>query len=309
MVVHKPISAGSTRVIACVIRLIGGVSLVGIVWIGLSACGNSDAVDETSATSMPTRTLAAPTATLTSLPVMTTPTPTDLPAPVSFSASSVPIDAGSVIPESAQPLINAIADDILTDRTIEPGDLRLVSLERFIWHDAAWGCNARRGQGYTEDETVPGYRIIFTVGARAYVYHSDRLETFFLCSDRDWLALHGEALPLDPIAESMVTMSARDAAKRLAVTEDDLVLVGLLVISWLDSSVGCPQPGIEYQPQETAGYRVVFGIGNETSSETVIYHTSLHHVVRCDPDEEILPGWLRRALAAPNPTLTPAPST
>lgn len=291
--------------------LAGWLLMIGWAWLGLTACSGDETADEPPPVSVPTRTLAPPSATPTLPPDMTTPTPTDLPGPATLIPASSSVDAGVLIPESAQALIDMIADELLSGDAGDKGDVRVLSLERFVWHDAAWGCEARRAEGYTDEETVPGYRIIFTTGTQAYVYHTDRRETFFRCEDRDWLALQGEALPLDPIAESMVAMSARDATRRLDVAESDLELVSLLVITWPDSSVGCPKPGAEYDDQETAGYRIVFRVGGETS-ELLIYHTSLHHVVRCTPEEEILPGYLRRALptsSSQEPDSTPEPTT
>jgi hypothetical protein len=280
-----------------VVWLAGWLFMVGCAWLGLAACSDDEAAEEPPPVSVPTRTLAPPSATPTLPSDMTTPTPTDLPGPATLIPASSSVDAGGLIPESAQALIDMIADELLSSDVRD--DVRVLSLERFVWHDAAWGCKARRAEGYTDEGTVPGYRIIFTTGTRAYVYHTDRQETFFRCEDQDWLGLQGEALPLDPIAESMVVMSARAATRRLDVAESDLEVVGLLVIAWPDSSVGCPKPGAEYDDQETAGYRIVFRVGD--TSEPLIYHTSLHHVVRCTPEEEILPGYLRRALPASSP--------
>ncbi|MBN1565460.1 MAG: hypothetical protein JXA10_16560 [Anaerolineae bacterium] len=307
-----------------VIRFAGWLVIVSVAWVGLTACGGGDAViDVSPVVSVPTRTLAPSTATPTPLPAMTTPTPTDLPAPATLIALADTTAVNPLIPAPAQTLIDMIARDLSTDDSVASDDLRLLSLERFIWRGATWGCNARYNKDEDEAQTdpgpIPGYRIIFMVGTRAYVYHTDHGETFFRCTDRDWLALQGEALPLDPIAESMVEMAVRDAIKRLDSAESDLDLISLLVITWPDASVGCPKPGAEYDDQATAGYRLVLRSKANTADNTddgtvepeidLIYHTSLQHVVRCEPEEEILPGFLRRAVPTPIPAPAVTPET
>ena len=168
------------------------------------------------------------------------------------------------------------------------------------WRNALWGCPSRYDEGYTELAFTSGYRMMFGVGSRVFIYHTDRRKTFFICEDRAWLGLEGDPIPLDPIEESMVELSARDAAKHFAVPETDVRLVSLLMVDWPDSSVGCPKPNADYADGLTPGYRMVFRAGDAR----LIYHTSIRHVVRCAPDEEILPGVLRRALPTPEPETT-----
>ena len=70
-----------------------------------------------------------------------------------------------------------------------------------------------------------------------------------------------------------------------------------MTITWPDESIGCPQPGIQYDDTETPGYRIVL----QMDDTTLIYHTSVRHLVLCEADDEILPGLLRRGLATPPP--------
>jgi hypothetical protein len=271
-----------------------------IIWgtslIVLAACssGGSSKPDDT--TRAPTRTLNPPTPTPTPLLIDTTPTPTDLPSASALGA--VPTEAiTSVIPAAAQAMIDQTMRDLAAQPGVNPEDIRLLSLDAFSWRDESWGCPARYEEGYTASTVTPGYRIVFSAGPRAYVYHTDRLETFFVCETRTWLAVEGEPIPLDPIEESMVELSARDAAKHFEVPESDVRLVSLVMVDWPDSSVGCPKPNADYAEVSTPGYRMVFRAGQDT----LIYHTSIRDVVRCTPDEEILPGLLRAALPTPEP--------
>jgi hypothetical protein len=266
-----------------------------ILGIGMTlvACNGSGA-NESASGQAPTRTLIPPTATLTPLPVEATPAPTDLPAPSALVGA--PTEEGvEAIPSDAQALIEQVVGDLVTERELDPADVRLLSLERFIWPDASWGCRARYDEGYTESGTVRGYRLVFGTDRRAYVVHSGADGAFFVCEDRDWLRLEGEPIPLDPIAQFMVDLTARDAARRLDIPPEDLTLVSLIALTWPDSSIGCPKSNAEYANDPTPGYRIVF----RAVEQPLIYHTSIREIARCAPDEEILPGFLRQALPSP----------
>jgi hypothetical protein len=270
--------------------------VVGIGLVLLAACGGR--VPE-EAVSGATRTLIPPTDTPTPAPIDTTPTPTDLPAASALVAA--PTESSEApVPAAARAMIDQTMGDLMTQPGVDPADIRLLSLDEFTWRDESWGCSARYDGGYTDSAFAPGYRIVFSTGQRVYVYHTDRRETFFICEDRVWLALEGDPIPLDPIEASMVELCARDAAKHVNTPETEMPLVSLMAIEWPDSSVGCPKPGADYAEVPTPGYRMVFRAGEET----LIYHTSIRHFVRCTSDEEILPGLLRQALPPPAPDET-----
>lgn len=271
----------------------------------LAGCARADREQDHAAAPVVTRTLVPATATPSPQPVVpATETPTDLPAPATLAAITVSDTntADGLFPASARLLVDAITAELVADDNREPAEVRLLSLERFVWEDKSWECAVRSSSG-GPTSPGPGYRMVFSAGSRIYVYHTDVHQTFFQCNDRDWLALEGEPLPLDPIAQSMVDLSVEDAAERLDVATEDLRLASLLVVDWPDSSVGCPKPGADYAEQPTTGYRIVL----RTSTDRLIYHTSIRHIVKCDPTEEILPGFVRRARPDPTPTPDSAP--
>ncbi len=272
------------------------LGLMLVLGLGSAACTQSAAPTPAAPSLVPTRTLVPSTATPTPSPG--TPRPTDLPGPVALQTNSTPEPAH----EQTLSALLALTLDDLRARADEDADVvRLLSVDTFTWADDTWGCahiatdtpDAIRSAG------TRGYRIVYTVSGRAYVYHTDTRGAFFLCRDRHWLALEGEPVILDPIAEALVNRSRRDAARRLNVPEETLRLVGLLTLVWPDASLGCPQTDADYPEQETPGYRIVF----RAPENSAIYHTSAQDTLFCTPDEEILPGVVRRAL--PSPTLAP----
>jgi hypothetical protein len=268
--------------------------MVGIGVIALAACGSS--TPERPA-SVPTRTLIPPSVTPLPLPADTTPTPTDLPSASALGVAPTSAAGTSLIPAAAQRMIDQTMADLVDQTDVNPEDIRLLSLDAFTWQDSSWGCPSRADAGPTDNGETPGYRLVYGIGQRVTVYHTDRRTGFFVCDDPAWLLVEGEPIPLDPIEASMVELSTRDAARYLGVTEEDVQLVSLIMVDWPDSSMGCPKPNADYADVLTPGYRMTFRSG----AETLIYHTSIRQVVRCTPPEEILPGVLREALATPEP--------
>lgn len=270
--------------------ILGTVGLIALAL--LAGCGNSDS---TTPERIPTRTLVPPTATPTPEPVESTPTPTDLPAAANLELGSTEVSVAA-IPAAAEDLLARAIDDLADQQNVSRDEIRLISIESFIWKNSGLGCATRAGSA--QPGTSRGYRILLGLDAQIFVYHADSGDTLFLCPDEHWLALEGEPLPVDPVAESMVELTMRDATQFLSVPQSRLRLVSLLGVDWPDSSIGCPKAGGVYQDQLTPGYRIVL----RTREEAVIYHTSLREIVRCAPGDEILPGVLRQALPEPTPT-------
>jgi hypothetical protein len=266
----------------------------GIGLMALAACSDPQPRE---VVAIATRTLIPPTTTPTLVPLDTTPTPTDLPSAAALSIATPTSASLALIPAAAQAMIDQTMADLVTQPRIDPADIRLLSLDELTWRNDSWGCRARYDAGYIDPAVVPGYRIVYSAGQRAYVYHTDQDGAFFLCDDQDWLALEGEPIPLDPIAQAMVDLCIHDISKRLETPEEtDIQLISLVMVNWPDSSIGCPRAAAEYEDTLTPGYRMVFRAGDDT----LIYHTSIRQVLRCTLDEEILPGLLRRALPTPD---------
>lgn len=266
------------------------VILLAVLVCVLAACGDdSDSVASDDSAVVPTRTLVPPTATPEPSSGPTTPTPTDLPGPEALRPTEFASGDGAL---SYDAIVAQALDDLLDAQNVESDDVRLMSLDAVVWPDDAWGCEADADLASLRDDETPGYRIVFGADSRVFVYHTDEYGDLRLCEDRQWLTLAGEPILTEPIAEAMVDLSRRDAARQLAVSVEDLQLAGVLTLTWPDASIGCPKAGVDYDERETPGYRIVFLLDDES----VIYHTSVREVMRCAPEEEILPGVLRRAL-------------
>lgn len=278
------------------VSIIRWCAVIVAILILLPACSENQRDNADPKIVPPTRTLIPPTVTPTVEAMPATPTPTDLPSP----STLVPVvteAASMAIPPAVQTLIDRTMADLVASQGVTPADVRLLSVDAFTWHDPSWDCQTRPASSENRPGVTQGYRVVFSAGNRNYVYHTDTHTTFFLCEDAAWLAAEGQPVIVDPIAQSMVELTIRDAARRLKVLENGIELTSVLVIIWPDSSLGCPKPGIDYEDTMTTGYRIIL----RAAEKTFIYHTSTRDFVLCTPEEEILPGLIREAI----PTLVP----
>ena len=70
------------------------------------------------------------------------------------------------------------------------------------------------------------------------------------------------ALPGTPIDPStpLVVAARDDLAARLSVQPAAITVVGARAVTWGDSSLGCPQPGVQYMQRLVDGVLVVFDV-------------------------------------------------
>jgi hypothetical protein len=54
------------------------------------------------------------------------------------------------------------------------------------------------------------------------------------------------------------TLATETLSRYLSVAAEDLTLISLMAVEWRDSSLGCPQPGMNYIQVITPGYKAVF---------------------------------------------------
>ena len=65
--------------------------------------------------------------------------------------------------------------------------------------------------------------------------------------------------PLDP-ASARVQATVSDLAERLGVSASDVHIVEAVAVTWGDSSLGCPQPGMQYLQNITDGSLVILNV-------------------------------------------------
>ena len=79
--------------------------------------------------------------------------------------------------------------------------------------------------------------------------------------------------------QNLIERTKEDLANRLAITTDEISLVEITEVEWSDSSLDCPQPGMEYLQVITPGYRIVLQVNDEVYE----YHSNRDtHFVYCE---------------------------
>jgi hypothetical protein len=69
-----------------------------------------------------------------------------------------------------------------------------------------------------------------------------------------------------PGLASRVALAVTDLAERLAVPESEIEVVSAQPVTWPDSSLGCPEPGMQYAQVMTDGARIELASGGTTYS-------------------------------------------
>jgi hypothetical protein len=67
--------------------------------------------------------------------------------------------------------------------------------------------------------------------------------------------------PLDPALEKVVAQAREDLARQLSIDPGQIDLVSVSSVTWPDSSLGCPQPGMLYTQVLVDGLLIRFRAG------------------------------------------------
>lgn len=88
----------------------------------------------------------------------------------------------------------------------------------------------------------------------------------------------GEHVDIASVPSGVRRAVVADAARRFAVSENQVVLVDAERVTWSDGAMGCPEPGQMYTQMLVPGFRV----SAKTSAGQMLYHTdSRGTVVNC----------------------------
>lgn len=83
----------------------------------------------------------------------------------------------------------------------------------------------------------------------------------------------------DAAADQMVILARMHLARKLGITEKQIALFEVRAAEWPDTSLGCPQAGMQYAQALTPGYRILL----EAAGKIYTYHTDTHErVVLCE---------------------------
>jgi hypothetical protein len=103
----------------------------------------------------------------------------------------------------------------------------------------------------------------------------------------------GCAAPADDAAlHRHIRAALADAARRTGIDAADLKVTSAERVTWLDGSLGCPEPDLMYTQALVPGYRVRI----EAGSETLDYHAGARGApLLCPPERAVDPASERRS--------------
>jgi hypothetical protein len=65
------------------------------------------------------------------------------------------------------------------------------------------------------------------------------------------------------VPAEMIEAALADAANRSTVARAEITVLSADPVTWVDGSLGCPQPGMMYTQALVSGYRIVLQAGNQ----------------------------------------------
>jgi len=90
-----------------------------------------------------------------------------------------------------------------------------------------------------------------------------------------------------PAPAPHVQAALDDAARSTGVAHDKLKVSSVETVTWLDGSLGCPEPELMYTQALVAGYRIRI----EAGGKTLDYHADKRGtVVLCPPERSVVPA-------------------
>ena len=97
-----------------------------------------------------------------------------------------------------------------------------------------------------------------------------------------------QSTPIASGLESLIEKATEDLSQRLSISITQISLVEMTEVEWSDSSLDCPQPGMDYLQVITPGYRIVL----EASGNRYEYHSNRDaYIIYCDnANPPILPN-------------------
>ena len=179
------------------------------------------------------------------------------------------------------PVISQLAQQLETEEEA----IQLVRLESAVWTSLDLGCGEADLPGSVNLE-IEGFRIILLHEDTRYEYHTDNRSSVRLCEGVGDIAGETELLlETDPVAAEMVGLARRRLADDLDLALIRIQVVDVTSYTWTDSSLGCPQPDVEYPPIQIDGYRIVLEAGDTEYA----FHTDSTQLIPCDFENERLP--------------------
>jgi hypothetical protein len=189
--------------------------------------------------------------------------------------------------EGTERVVQLAREDLARRLGLPPESIRLVSIHAVQWPDASLGC-PRPNVKYVQVIT-PGFKVVLEAEGRTYEYHTgggrrvscdqeghltsalpSQTVTVLTVGGTPTIA-RGEviATPVSGHLERLIGIAKQDLARRLEITPEEVEVVHIEKAEWLDTSLGCAEPGLSRLPVAVPGYRVILS----ARGWEYVYHT------------------------------------
>lgn len=78
--------------------------------------------------------------------------------------------------------------------------------------------------------------------------------------------------------QDLIAEARADLAEHLLISQSEITIKEAQSVTWNDSSLGCPEPGMMYLQVLTPGYKILL----EANDQEYDYRASLNHVKICN---------------------------
>jgi hypothetical protein len=203
-----------------------------------------------------------------------------LATPTAGEPTPVTAEPAPTAAEPAPPAeVELVRQDLAQRLNIPLDQVGVLSVKAVDWPDSSLGC-PRPNVLYAQVIT-PGYEIVLDVSGQQYSYHTGG-GTFVLCEnglpvDAPTATTTPPGAELGSEAAALVEKAKQDLSSRVGVSPADIVVESVESVQWRDSSLGCPQPGMNYLTVITPGYLIKL----RAQGQIYEYHASLTNVVWC----------------------------
>lgn len=148
-----------------------------------------------------------------------------------------------VVGEVPGELMEEIIADLAGRIGAEREAIEVVRAEAVVWNDGSLGC-PKPGEFYIQ-MLINGYWVVLEVDGIEYDYRANDSDYFTLCEGKGVPPMPPPGSGVD-IENPLITQAKEDLAERLGIPPNQIALTSYEEVVWPDSSLGCPQPGMEY---------------------------------------------------------------
>lgn len=139
------------------------------------------------------------------------------------------------------------------------------------WSDTSLGC-PQEGMMYAQ-VIVPGYRIGLQAGGTSYQVHVGDGRAVVCAEPADPAPAPDEVAALARVIE----LARQDLAERLGIDLEQIEVRSAEAVTWPNTSLGCPKPGMMYAEVLVEGYLIELVVDGKSYE----YHADQERVVLC----------------------------